>query len=81
MKCHRKVVEVRLGETDLTTTYDCLDPSAEPSCVCDAGCAFSSWSACVAAKQCAERHVVRGVARQIVHPWYNLNTWVSCKHF
>ena len=43
----RTVVEVRLGETDLTTTLDCLDTSEKPSCVCDdTQCPFSSEEDC-----------------------------------
>ena len=73
--------EVRLGETDLTTTLDCLDLSERPSCVCDEQCPFSSEDDCLAAGQCAHKHILRGVARQATHPQYDLNTWVGWRVF
>ena len=63
---------VRLGETDLTTTLDCL----EPSCVCDDDCPFTSEEECLEKKQCAEKHVERKVGSKINHPLYNPQTWV-----
>jgi len=68
----RQVIEVRLGETDLTTTLDCISPS----CVCASGCPFTSRDDCLARKECAEKHVLRGVARTAVHPKYSARTWV-----
>ena len=75
------VVEVRLGETDLSTEYDCLDPGFQPSCVCkdgQSGCPFNSYQECLEKDQCAERHfVVTKITRQIIHPLYDQLTWVS----
>ena len=66
---------MRLGETDLRTEYDCLDPASAPSCVCDAGCLARPGPGCPGGGDCAEQHVVRGVVGQVVHPLYDLNTW------
>ena len=74
-------MEVRLGETDLATTLDCLDLSEKPSCVCDEQCPFSSEENCLAAGQCAHKHILRGVARQATHPQYDFNTWVGFRRF
>ena len=73
------MIEIRLGETDLTTSLDCRDPSISPSCVCDDGCPFTSEKECLEKKQCAERHVERGVAGKTIHPLYNPETLVWCK--
>ena len=76
----RTVADVRLGETDLTTTLDCLDLSEQPSCVCeDNQCPIRSEDDCFTAGQCADRHVLRGVARQSIHPQYDPSTWVGFK--
>ena len=73
-------MEVRLGETDLATTLDCLDLSEKPSCVCDDNqCPFSSEKDCFTSGQCADKHVLRGVARQSIHPQYDPSTWVGVR--
>ena len=59
----REVIEIRLGETDLTTTLDCLD--------LDTNCPFNSEEECLRKSQCAEEHVVRKLARKIIRPRYN----------
>jgi hypothetical protein len=63
------VIEIRLGETDLTTRLDCLD--------LDTNCPFTSEDECLRKSQCAGEHVVRRIARQIIHPRYNAANWVT----
>eukprot|EP00092_Neocalanus_flemingeri_P039147 GFUD01042609.1.p1 GENE.GFUD01042609.1~~GFUD01042609.1.p1 ORF type:complete len:421 (-),score=118.86 GFUD01042609.1:56-1318(-) len=67
------LIEVRLGETDLSTTLDCMD--GQSSCVCPTGCPFSSDEECLRKKECAEKHVRRGVSKKAIHPLYNPETW------
>merc|ERR1712142_738919 len=71
----KTVLEVRLGETDLRTEYDCLDPESAPKCVCDPGCVARPTPNCNGGRECADMHIIRGVARQTLHPLYDLNTW------
>ena len=73
------VVEVRLGDTDLRTEYDCLDLDFKPSCVCEeTGCPFKSWEECLEKEQCAARHLIkRDISDVMIHPLYDKDTWVS----
>ena len=59
---------LRLGETDLTTEYDCKDVY-DPDCVGNEKCFQQS--------NCVERHLERKAERAIVHPNYNAQTYVS----
>jgi len=72
----REVTEVLLGDTNLNTSHDCLDPSFYPSCVCaTAECPFSTHAQCVASGQCSDRRVVRRISNTSVHPLYSNTTW------
>ena len=57
---------VRLGETDLLTSHDCLE--AGLVCVCPTGCQFSSGEDCAREGGCAPSHVSFRVEAALVHP-------------
>jgi len=54
---------VRLGESDLTTEYDCLDP--------EGGCHMEGKESCFVAEECADKYQDIGIEMMLMHPRYS----------